>query len=253
MNGYATRQQGFSLVELMVAMALGVVLMLGVVDIFSSVRASTQLEQNLSRMQENGRFLMNFMLEELQEAGYAGPPGQELDLDPITQPANGITADGGGLSADTIEVNYASDYNCSGTYQGLYALKTVSFSWSADVDPTGEVSPGITWTCTYNGAVEVNNQALADGVETLQILYGEDTDADSAPNQFVDAGNVGNWDNVVSLEVGIIVQSPDTNLALTTGTPIPVPLLGQDFDPSAEQRLQKPFMTTIALRNVINM
>ncbi len=253
MKNRTDRQSGFSLVELMVAMALGVVLMLGVVDIFSSVRASTQLEQNLSRMQESGRFLMNFMLEELQEAGYAGPPGQELTLDPITKPTNGITSDGGGQAADTIEVNYASDYNCSGTYQVVYALKTVSFSWSADVDPTGDVSPGITWTCTYNGVVEVNNQALADGVETFQVLYGEDTDADSAPNQFVDAATVANWENVVSLEVGIIVQSPDVNMALTTSTPEPVSLMGQDFDPSAEQRLQKPFMTTIALRNVINM
>ncbi len=253
MNARYGNQRGFSLIELMVAMVLGVVLMLGVVNIFSSVRASTQLEQNLSRMQENGRFLMNFMLKELHEAGYAGPPGQELTLDPISKPSNGVTNDGGGTAADTIEVNYASDYNCAGTAQGFFALKTVSFSWSPDVDPTANTSPGITWTCTFNGVVEVNNQALADGVETFQVLYGEDTDDDSAPNQFVDAGSVANWNKVVSLEVGIIVQSQDTKLALTTGTPAPIPLLGQNFNASAEQRLQKPFMTTIALRNVINM
>ncbi len=245
--------KGFSLVELLVAMVIGVILMLGVVNIFSSVRASTQLEQNLSRMQENGRFLMNFMLKELHDAGYRGVPGQEMDLDAVSPPGVGVTSEGGGVAADSVEVNYVSNYDCSGALAPAYALKTVSFSWSDDVDPTGDVSPGVVWTCVYDGVVSVNNQTLVDGVETLQILYGEDLDDDNAPNQFVPADAVGNWERVVALEVGVIVQSPDTGLAIDTGDMPGVSLLGQDFAPSAEGRLQKPFMTTIALRNVINM
>ena len=251
MGAEAMRMRGFSLIELMVAMALGVVLMLGVVNIFSSVRASTQLEQNISRMQENGRFLMNFMLKQLHDAGYRGLPGQELNISAVASPATGATAEGGGTAADSVQVNYVSNYNCSGLQQAVFALKTVVFSWSADVDPTGNTSPGVLWSCTYDGVAEVNNQPLADGIQTLQVLYGEDTDDDGAPNQYLDANNVGDWSRVVSLEVGVLVQSPDTGLALGAGDT--VQLLGQDFEPDANGRLLKPFATTVALRNVINM
>src|SRR5690606_32670244 len=46
---------GFSVVELMVAMAISLLLLAGVVAIFSSSRSSYETTTRLSRIQENGR------------------------------------------------------------------------------------------------------------------------------------------------------------------------------------------------------
>lgn len=64
--------RGFSLVELMVAMALSLVLLGGVVTIFLSSRATYETTDRLSRIQENGRFALDTVVRDLRSAGYLG-------------------------------------------------------------------------------------------------------------------------------------------------------------------------------------
>lgn len=66
------RSAGFSLVELMVALLIGLILMGGMVQIFSATRAGYQLDEGLARIQENGRFAMDFLMRELRQAGNMG-------------------------------------------------------------------------------------------------------------------------------------------------------------------------------------
>ncbi|MFI2813094.1 MULTISPECIES: PilW family protein [unclassified Microbulbifer] len=66
------RQQGISLVELMVALAIGVVLMTGVVQLFLSSRVTFTTQQALSRVQETGRLGMEFLAQDIRMAGYMG-------------------------------------------------------------------------------------------------------------------------------------------------------------------------------------
>ena len=70
---YATRRQaGFSIVELLVAMAVGLILMTGVLRIFLGNTESYSINQNLARLQENGRFTLEFITREINSAGYYG-------------------------------------------------------------------------------------------------------------------------------------------------------------------------------------
>lgn len=66
------RQSGLSLVEVLIALALGSFLLLGLVEIFSSVRASYASAEGVSRVQENGRFAMEFLRRDVRHAGHMG-------------------------------------------------------------------------------------------------------------------------------------------------------------------------------------
>lgn len=66
------QQLGFSLVELMIAMVLGVVLMGGVVQVFISTKQAYNLNEEMAWIQENARFSVGFMAEDLRMAGYYG-------------------------------------------------------------------------------------------------------------------------------------------------------------------------------------
>ena len=66
------RQAGLSLVELMIAMTLGILLMLGVTQVFLSSKATYISNQQLSQIQESGRFAMEFLTRDIRNAGYKG-------------------------------------------------------------------------------------------------------------------------------------------------------------------------------------
>lgn len=65
-------QAGLSLIELMIAMALSLLLMLGVLQIFLSSKQTYTTNSALSRVQESGRFAMDFIGYDLRNAGYRG-------------------------------------------------------------------------------------------------------------------------------------------------------------------------------------
>ncbi len=64
------RMSGFSLVELMVALAISVLLLMGVVALFVSSRASYETTERLSRIQENGRFALDQLAGDIRATGY---------------------------------------------------------------------------------------------------------------------------------------------------------------------------------------
>ena len=66
------KQRGFSLVELMIALALGLVLIAGVWQVFTSSTQAYRLTDSLSQVQENVRFAMGRLQYEGRMAGYQG-------------------------------------------------------------------------------------------------------------------------------------------------------------------------------------
>ncbi|OBU63391.1 PilW family protein [Stenotrophomonas maltophilia] len=68
----ARRMAGLSMVELMIALTIGVIVMLGVVQVFAASRAAYQLSDGLARVQENSRFAMDTLQRELRMAGHFG-------------------------------------------------------------------------------------------------------------------------------------------------------------------------------------
>lgn len=63
----------------------------------------------------------------------------------------------------------------------------------------------------------LDTEEVADGIAEMQILYGEDTDADETPNIYRKANNVVNWNNVVSAQVCLLYESAE-DLAEKTAT-----------------------------------
>lgn len=66
------RQYGLTLVEIMVAIAVSLVLLTGVIQIFAGTKATYRVQENLGRLQENGRFALDFLARDIRMAGYTG-------------------------------------------------------------------------------------------------------------------------------------------------------------------------------------
>ena len=63
---------GVTLVELMVAVVIGLLLMLGVIQVYLTSKQSYNAQAELARMQESGRFAMDLITRDLRRAGYWG-------------------------------------------------------------------------------------------------------------------------------------------------------------------------------------
>lgn len=72
MKATAYRQRGLSLLELMIALLIGSLLILGLVQVFSASRTAYQMSEGMARVQENARFAMDFLQRDIRMAGHFG-------------------------------------------------------------------------------------------------------------------------------------------------------------------------------------
>ncbi len=91
-------------------------------------------------------------------------------------------------------------------------------------------------------------QELAEGVESLQIRYGEDTDGDHLVDQTVTADQVTNWQSVISVQIDLLVRS--LNPVLATDEPQQITFNGTNLT-AQDGYLRYPFSLSITLRNRI--
>lgn len=112
-----------------------------------------------------------------------------------------------------------------------------------------------------NGAWGASEE-LVEGVDTMQVLYGRDTDGDGAIEDYVTAqtvaaGAVGynaiaeRWRQVASVEMGLVLRSPER-----AGSPDreaasgDLQVVGVTVTNNPDEAiLRRPYETTIALRN----
>lgn len=66
------RQRGVSLVELMVALTIGSLLIVGAVTVYSNSRTTFAVNESLARMQDQGRYVMSVLEPDVELAGYYG-------------------------------------------------------------------------------------------------------------------------------------------------------------------------------------
>lgn len=67
-----SRQQGLSLLEILVAMGLGLILIAGATNLFIGSSQTFRTNESLSRMQEETRFALNRMQRDVRSAGFQG-------------------------------------------------------------------------------------------------------------------------------------------------------------------------------------
>lgn len=132
---------GFSLIELMVALALGVVILLAVSEVFiSNSRTRTEIE-NTSRQIENGRYAMQLLENELINAGFFGE-SQGAEFPETTPPACPVTAsdvrDAMGVPVyGQNNVASGSEPTCLSGYKGGGDYLAIRRSSTCSVDDAG--------------------------------------------------------------------------------------------------------------------
>jgi len=109
------RMVGLSLVELMVAMVIGLILMLGVVQIFSASHAASRLSEGASRVQENARFALDFLERDIRMAGHMGCVNDQAHVvKNLGDPVNHLSATAGSGSPLDFRVSIQG-YEAPGT------------------------------------------------------------------------------------------------------------------------------------------
>ena len=86
------RQRGVSMIELMVAMALGLFLLGALIQILINGKQSFGSASNLSRLQENGRIATNLLVSDLKRAGYMGGNSNVDKISGTTVPLDSNTS-----------------------------------------------------------------------------------------------------------------------------------------------------------------
>jgi type IV pilus assembly protein PilW len=72
MTAPATRQNGFSLIELMIGMLLALLLAAVIVTVFSRASKTSSVTQTINEIQEQGRVALDMMQQDVRLAGYIG-------------------------------------------------------------------------------------------------------------------------------------------------------------------------------------
>ncbi len=96
-----------------------------------------------------------------------------------------------------------------------------------------------------------NGAEYLDGVEDLQVLYGEDTDppetaGSGIANYYVPANQVVDMNNVVSIRFAVVTRSQDDNL--TAGVNQTYSVLGSART-AQDQRIRQTYTSTVTIRN----
>jgi len=282
----ARRPYGVTLIELLVALSIGVVLTGIAVAIFSSAQGTQRKIRALSHIQEEGRLITAVLGRDIRQADSFGcvdpsrvntivagpgpniagppiigtensgapsvngsdtitlrgatgfsagvvadPPGANLRLDNVTGLAVGdvllITdcrnQQGAGLTGDAFRATNVVAANGTVTHaaagganinppqlSAAYANGTVMRVRQISY----RVASGFGGVDTLQRSVDGGPwQDLSPDVHTMQIVYGEDTDADGVANRYLPADLVGNFANVVAVRVQLIVRGGAANVA----------------------------------------
>ncbi|MDZ4731559.1 MAG: PilW family protein [Xanthomonadales bacterium] len=269
--------RGTTIIELMIAMVLGLLLTGIIIALFSNAKASYRLQDGLTRIQEDGRVAVSLIGEEVRKAGFRKPVWN----DPMNgySPITDGSVNGTSNSNDTLQFMYMSDTDCTGaintnidpeTTEPVADYKQMTFA----VDGTGT----LLWSCAFGTnpdslTVQSANQPVIDGVESFQVLYGVDTDfpPDFSINAWTTADNIEPKASVcmqsqylceaggllndmldgvpVAIKLAVLIASPETAESETISQSfdvLDVPVTVTDND----RLMRKVYTTTVTLRNM---
>ncbi|WP_374972679.1 PilW family protein [Spongiibacter marinus] len=158
-------QRGFGLIELMIAITLGLILSTAIIQVFLASRTSYQLQESLSMIQENARFGMHFMGREVRMAGYMGCNSVgNIDVNVIAKPAT--------YAADFVPVKGEDDVGAGHNLGAVEGTDTIQILRGGDgsVRLTGNLAPN-----NANVQIEDNTYNIAKGD---YVLISDCTSAD---------------------------------------------------------------------------
>jgi type IV pilus assembly protein PilW len=194
-------------------MVLSLIMLSAVVQIFLSSERTYSLSNDMSRIQENGRFSLDFMTQAIRLGGYQGEKGDSLPylLDTACGGFDPCTSNGGGTDSDRIAV-YLNPAPDDGTETDCTGANVGANDEIANVYYI-TITNGIS-SLTCRGFNVTNNgwnaaeQPLIDGIENMQVQYGIDTTG-TGVSRFVSAESVADWTQIRAIRLGLLVNSGD--------------------------------------------
>lgn len=298
------RQTGFTIIELMIAVAIGLVITIAVTNAYLSGLGTQQAQTNLSRAQESSRFASDLLVYSFRKAGYKNPaapgnafcegtkpvgagvcdsPTTTLRLVLLNDPAT-IDPTAANLVGTTVSISNNSDVIRVRYYgEGLTVTPFTSDGTITDclgnsvltnalVEDTFFVAPDAnndnepTLFCYTTNATASGNVALVPGIESMQLLYGEDNASDDCygiVDRYVRGSTVANVNNVRSVMLSIVTRTKEAGAidrsAITfnhfgrsyaPSDTAPTGDSGSVFTSPTDGRIRQHFSTTISLRNL---
>ena len=255
MTRHATLARGFTLVEMMVALALGMLLAIVVAQLFANTRDSNRATEDASRIQESMRYAATIIGRTVRIAGYKSNPTSVAAIFPAGARAldgtNGaatasdtliVRFQGGGPTSATADntilnclgVGVAPDFTGTNTSYNRFSIATGADGRNALFCNTDAANPTLAGT------------ELVPGVEAMQVIFGEDTNADGTADRFVPVGSVTNLDNVVAVRVYLLISGSE-GIRLDTATAnYTVGGVAYSF---TDKKIRRIVTQTIVLRN----
>lgn len=215
-------QSGFSLIELIISLGIGLFLLTGIAVIFLSNRATFKTQGQLATLLNNEIMAMNIIGNVVQSAGYytnpqttttssALPPGSvtttnspiAIDYGPSQAVFGGTVNSSDSISVRAMQNNSLGAIDCTGNNTGTHLI---SSTFSLDANNNLQCTTWDMTATTYNVS-----QTLVSGVSSMAFLYGVVVDPGPTPpatQQYVAAANVPNWSKVMSVRVTLNFVNP---------------------------------------------
>lgn len=253
------KSYGFSLVEIMLSITIGLILLLGLLQIFISNKNNYRLETAYNTMHENARFTYGYLSNVLRNTAYRSSQQDSMftTMNNLFD-AGSLHIDGtnniGQNNSDTITIRYQGSGDGAGSADG-----TIRDCLNIGVDSF--VTATLTFSITLNNELQCRSQnpssantdntlVILPNVEDIQFLYGEDLTGDKAPNRFVESNHPNlNMANVVAVKVSVLLRS-DIQVSPTANTTT-YNLNGKTLLAPGDNFLRQPITFTIMLRNMI--
>lgn len=212
-------QRGLGLVELMVALLIGLFLLAGLGALFLNMKQAFTSQDQLSQLQDNERLVLTVLTTTVQAAGYYPDPlvnTPATDLPAATGAGYGSFAAGQGVvgmtgssgASDTITSRYVTASG-DGLMDCLGNVNPAASGANKLVMNTFTVSAANELLCSTDGGTTTT--PLVGGVTSLKVLYATDTAGDGTALQYLDAAAVTShswWPQVRTARITVTLANP---------------------------------------------
>lgn len=238
-------EQGFTLIELAMAMAIAAILITAVVQLALATTTSFQLQQNLGALQENARFAMNTIQTEVEATAYAPKPWDSAYAGWSVEAQDVFSS-----SSDRLTIRRWSDTNCYENANSVLDANGLPSYYLRETTFFINGSKSLAQNCKYGPSAvqlttQVNNLGLVEYAEALQFLFADDSDIDGNADRWLSAGNWSEEQMVKAVRVGLLLATPG-KASYSDGQTLQV--LDTQHPSPADGRIRRVFESTIAIR-----
>ncbi|MEM0909530.1 MAG: PilW family protein [Pseudomonadota bacterium] len=270
--------KGLTLVELMVALALGALVAVSIVQALISNRLSDDLNKSIASAQENGRFIMTRLRNDLLNGAYYDPLSADLNRDvDVTEEAAFLRAnfiplpgtyasraelgsiEGADANSDTLVIAMQGLRDCRGYKLGYDADEEFFVVNEYFLENNSLKCRGFDgrWLRGQKGPEGHNGHAsvtLMENVLDFQVMYGitrtDVANTGGSPVRYIDAselaGALASNAYIVALKTAVIIKGDGDGFV---SEPATFKIFEEDKKTAPDRGLYKAFQTTITLRN----